>query len=126
MPNIIQGVPWTVNNLELVAKLVLDYRVDGIITDGEFSSPVLSCTRKASVLLLTILYLNPIAPQDIRRWAMIEASLPVAPRFSKTKVLQCLAEHNQLDSHSHLVRSAAIHSVPTRFQAKPLGLLVQH
>lgn len=67
--------PWTVDNLNLVRRLVLEYGVDGIITD---------------------------TPYDVRRWAKYEAGLPVARPFTKSKILDCLAKHNQLDSTSYL------------------------
>ncbi|KZS96170.1 PLC-like phosphodiesterase [Sistotremastrum niveocremeum HHB9708] len=56
--------PWTVNNLN-VADALLDWKVDGIITDF---------------------------PDVLRRWAKQQALL-VAPKYPKQRVLSCLQKH---------------------------------
>jgi len=58
--------PWTVNHLNIVEKLI-EYQVDGIITDS---------------------------PDALRRWAQ-QKKLSVAPRFPKYRVLACLEKYNQ-------------------------------
>ncbi|KZT23767.1 PLC-like phosphodiesterase [Neolentinus lepideus HHB14362 ss-1] len=56
--------PWTVNRLN-VAERMIDWKVDGIITDY---------------------------PDIVRRWAS-QQNLPVAPRYPKQRVLSCLDRH---------------------------------
>ncbi|KAF8317590.1 PLC-like phosphodiesterase [Clavulina sp. PMI_390] len=67
--------PWTVDDLELLKRLVLDYKVDGIISDE---------------------------PRDVRRWAKYEADLLVGRTYPKKRVFECLKEHVQVDSTSYL------------------------
>ncbi|KAH7104469.1 PLC-like phosphodiesterase [Auriculariales sp. MPI-PUGE-AT-0066] len=59
--------PWTINTLS-VAERLLELEVDGLITDY---------------------------PNSMRRWAK-GRGLPVAPRYPSSRVLSCLAKHNQV------------------------------
>ncbi|KAJ7596632.1 PLC-like phosphodiesterase [Mycena floridula] len=56
--------PWTVNHLN-VAEIMLDWDVDGLITDY---------------------------PGTLRRWAQ-QQGFAVAPKYSKKRVLDCMARH---------------------------------
>jgi len=67
--------PWTVDVLDSVKQLILDYKVDAIITDY---------------------------PWDVRRWAIHEAGISVASPHPQEMVLECLKKHNQVDSTSYL------------------------
>ncbi|EJD04400.1 PLC-like phosphodiesterase [Fomitiporia mediterranea MF3/22] len=55
---------WTVNRLNIVEE-IMEWGIDGIITDH---------------------------PDVVRRWAQ-QASIPVAPKYPKQRVLSCLAKH---------------------------------
>ena len=86
--------PWTVDDLDLVRRLVLEYGVDAIISDGAY-------LHFTDTLGADIDCWHP-EPHDVRRWAKYEAGIPVSRPYPKNRVLGCLSKHNQLDSTSYL------------------------
>ena len=89
-----QVLPWTTNSINLVDRLVRDYKADGFITDCQF---LFFCF--ISTLVIIIIRSDP---HDMVRWAEFEAKLRVAPTHAIDRVLYCLKEYNQIDSTSYL------------------------
>ena len=92
-----QVLPWTTNSINLVDRLVHDYKVDGFISDCEFFSILW-----ASMYLPLVIIIVLSDPHDMLRWAKFEANLPVAPTYPVDRVFKCLAKYNQVDSTSYL------------------------
>lgn len=73
--------PWTVNRHNIVDQL-LDWKVDGIISDCSYDS----------LLTLAVIDCFALDPNAVRR-LIKHRQLPAAPKYPKERVLACLDEH---------------------------------